>query len=137
MIKQLSVLFSTTLLLSACSTMPTQSYQPVATIPNYKSNSTDSTIEVRRDVGLMGSGCPIDVYIDGNKFGELTVGESVATTVSTGTHILSAKFIGTFCPKRLAETEVTIEKGQTKYYRTGFGAAGDFLLMPTLGKPIK
>lgn len=129
---------SCAVILSACSTVPSNSYNQVQPILSNKHTVGDSVIIVRRDSGVMGSACPIEVYLDGEKFAKLKPKESIDINTSAGTHILSAKFTGSgFCQDRLNEIEVVIKPHEKKYYRLAMGASGDFNIFPTLENPIQ
>lgn len=127
-----------TLILSACSTMPSTNYNETKAIVANNKTTDNSTIVVRRDSGVMGMACPIDIYLNGTQYARLKAGESVNINTVAGTHILSAKFTGKgFCQDRLNETEVNIKKDESKYFRLAVGASGDFHIFPTSEKPIK
>lgn len=130
-------IFCSTLVLSACSTMPSTSYNETKAIVANNKTADNSTIVVRRDSGAMGMACPIDVYLNGIKYARLKAGESIDIHTVAGTHILSAKFTGKgFCQDRLNEAEVNIKQNENKYFRLAVGANGDFHIFPTLEKPI-
>lgn len=132
------ILVATTVMLSACSTQPSISTNTATPLVANQITADNSVVVVRRDVGMMGSACPIDVYLDGEKYARLQSGESVAINTTANTHILSGKFTGKgFCQDRLVETEVRVGSNETKYYRLYIGANADFQILPTLKNPIR
>lgn len=132
------LLICSSTLLFACSTKPNTTYSSAQPITTNLPTSDASTIVVRRDTGIMGSACPIDIYLNGEKQAKLKSGESIEIHTNAGLHILSAKFTGKgFCQDRLNEIEVAISKQESKYYRLAMGASGDFHIFPTLANPIK
>ncbi|AIK01458.1 hypothetical protein C0134_02950 [Moraxella catarrhalis] len=124
--------------LTACSTKPIVNYTETVSLVDNNVTSDRSTIVVRRDMGFMGSGCPVEIYLNGVKYARLQSSQSINIHTTAGTHILSAKFTGRgFCQDRLNETEVTIQKNESKYYRLAMNANGDFHIFPTLSTPIQ
>ena len=125
--------------LTACSTQPLSDNSYTHIQPLVKNNSDESTsaVVIRRDVGLMGSACKVDTYLDGIKYGSLSSGQSIKINTTEGEHILSAKFTGAICPDRLSEASLKLKENQTKYFRLAFDASGSFSIMPTLENPIK
>lgn len=125
-------------LTTACSTIPTSNYIQAQSVTANEPTTDNSKVVVRRDTGVMGKACPIEVYLDGNKYSTLKAGESITINTNAGTHILSARFTGKgFCQDRLNEAEVNIKQNESKYYRLSMGANGDFHIFPTLANPIK
>lgn len=130
--------FVFTACLTACSTTPTNTYQQATPLVQNNPTADNSVVVVRRDTGVMGSACPVEVYLDGKKYAILKTGESININTQAGTHILSAKFAGRgFCQDRLNETEIVIKPNESKYYRLAMNSSGDFHIFPTLANPIQ
>ena len=80
--------------LTACSTKPIVNYTETVSLVDNNVTSDRSTIVVRRDMGFMGSGCPVEIYLNGVKYARLQSSQSINIHTTAGTHILSAKFTG-------------------------------------------
>lgn len=85
---------------------------------------------VKRDRGLMGSGCDASVYIDGEKIGELSPGEKLTMYVPAGERMIAA-VNGSLCGGAVNEAAVVIAKEQQRTYRIAIGDAGAIFLQPT------
>lgn len=123
--------------LAACSTTPSNTHQQVNTLVDNKPTSDNSSIVIRRDVGMMGSACSVQVFLNGQKYGVLKSGEAMTLHTTAGEHIITGKITSGICPNRLQEAGVTVAKNQTKYYRLTFDASGAFLIQPTLANPVQ
>lgn len=131
------LMFLAVSILTACSTAPTTSYRMVNTLVDNQPTIDNSMIVIRRDVGIMGSACSVQVFLDGVKYGVLKSGETITIHTNAGEHIISARITSGICPNRLQEVAVNIDKNQSKYYRLTFDASGSFVVQPTLANPIQ
>ncbi|HYG07317.1 MAG TPA: hypothetical protein VD865_13060 [Stenotrophomonas sp.] len=85
-------------------------------------------VVVVRDIGLIGSGCYLGVFVDGKEAVRLETAERVRLQLSAGRHVLTPRYIGgrglcgTFynensATARARSAEVLVEAGQSRKYR--------------------
>ncbi len=90
---------------------------------------------IRRDKGLLGSGCKKYLYIDGERVADLKAGEGVTLYVTPGEHIISSgwskKGLCAMSVGKMTERDFVIEPNQTRRYRLSTGGAGDDTIQPT------
>jgi hypothetical protein len=95
------------------------------------SGGNSALLIVKTDRGLMGGGCKITVYVDGEAAAELKHGEMVSLHMPPGEHLLSAKGAGLCGGSGVGETSTSLVDGKSQTYRISFGESGDLHLQPT------
>lgn len=138
--KTSSIIVSSILLAmaSGCATRPPLEHDvrmvPTDRVYISSKNNGDATIQVTRDKGVLGSGCYIAVYLDGNKVAALGTGERFIFRVNSGRHIIGAWQTGAgLCGIRdgrdRKEADATISRGELRKYRITINA--DLSITPT------
>lgn len=98
----------------------------------YSKPAKDSgTLVVKRDSGLIGSGCNWTVSINGGDIAVLASEESVALYLPPGEAIVGVRPKVALCAGALIETEVMIHPGRVKALRLSVDWTGTFRLSPT------
>lgn len=120
--------------LTACSTKPI-SYTPQAT----NTAPEAYNVVVKRDKGLMGSSCKVEVFLDGEPKGLIKPSEVIKLNVPVDgkEHILSSRINTAICINALSEQVLTLEAGKVKYYRVSMTGTGTFTLNPTTNLILK
>jgi hypothetical protein len=122
-------------LLAACSTSPVrpQDAQPVPADRMFITRAPaadDGIVIVVRDEGLAGSGCGIDVLLDGKPAAFIGSGEKATFPAIAGQHMLtmqpSASGLCKFGRERQKRSlTFTAEAGKTISFRIGISGSGD------------
>lgn len=120
---------SLVLSLSACSTQPvaTDAATPVPkdrilSEAYSKPVQGGGTLVVKRDTGLVGSGCNWIVSVNGSDQAVMASGEIFAAYLPAGEAIVSARPRATLCPGGSMETGVMIVPGKVKSVRISLDA---------------
>lgn len=95
--------------------------------------SGGGSITVRRDSGLLGGGCSVRVWINGQPAADLWPSERVAIPVGAGEHIVSAQG-NAICTGALLEVPAHVKPGREARFRIGYGGGSggaQFILAPT------
>ena len=87
------------------------------------------TVVVKRDSGMMGSICSVEVFVDGNLAAELASSEKVTFYLSEGPHILGV-LPSSACRGALAEIEAIVTKNRPLTFRIGW-SNGNYFISPT------
>lgn len=87
-------------------------------------------VTVKRDSGITGSGCNIQVFLNGNLSAELAPSEKVNFYLPEGTHIVSA-WPNNPCGGGMTEVEAKATASKPITFRIGYGGPGDFGIYPT------
>ena len=141
-LKTVTAVLAISLGLTACSTKPiVYSPQVSLTDPNTKLGINTPNIVVKRDKGLYGSGCRVDIYLDGEKQGSVMSNSFLEITVPEDgeERILSAR-IGTdksLCPNNLSELAFKASGDKIKYYRVSMTSYNTFSLTPSTNLIMK
>jgi hypothetical protein len=82
-----------------------------STVPIQPPKVAGPAIVFVRDTGFLGSGCTLDVLVDGDVVGQVKAGETVTKLVSSGKHRVGIANATVFCPnvKMSKVVEVTGE----------------------------
>jgi len=96
----------------------------------------DSKLVVTRDLGFVGGGCYLAVFIDGKESALLDTGERAIFHVPAGHHVLGTWNAGkALCSYRQGkdrrETDASVASGETRRYRILIDANGGLALEPT------
>jgi hypothetical protein len=100
-----------------------------ATLLQNTENSGEVT--VKRDSGMMGSGCLSRVYIDAKAVADLDTSEKVVLHLKEGDHIISATQAGVCGGVGMVETKVSVHVGGIYNYRIAYGSNFEFGIYPT------
>ena len=140
--KAVTAVLAVSMSLTACSTKPIN-YKPQVSLtdPNTKLGINTPNIVVKRDKGLYGSGCRVDIYLDGEKQGSVMSNSFLEITVPEDgeERILSAR-IGTdksLCPNNLSELAFKASGDKIKYYRVSMTSYNTFSLTPSTNLIMK
>ncbi len=125
--KQILLVSAIALSVSACATKPPRLAQlrtpPPDRLLAYQSVSDgDSTVQVVRDIGSMGSACYHAVFVDGKVAAKLATGEVATFHVPPGEHVLGTWTTGSgLCGFREGadrrETSVILKPGEMRKFR--------------------
>lgn len=110
---------------SAAAVPPDRLYSMQAPQPGF------GTVQVLRDTGMTGSGCPIDVYINRERVATLEPGEAATFQVKPGRTLIEAESSGMLCSGRDTSVE-KIVSDETYYFRTASDGAFSVTLSPTM-----
>lgn len=132
-----SSLFLIAVALAGCATQPVSIAEAVP-VPRERILSSEflqpiegsGTVIVKRDSGIVGSGCSARLFVDAKAIADLRTSERVTLYLQTGEHILSAQPNG-LCGGGMVEVRVRATSRETATFRMGYGTAGDFTLSPT------
>lgn len=123
---------------AGCSTQPIATSQTspvpadrVLSTAYSKPTKDSGTLVVKRDAGLIGSGCNWTVSINGGDIAVLASEESVAAYLPPGEAIIGVRPRASLCAGALIETEVMIHPGRVKALRLSVDWTGTFRLSPT------
>lgn len=129
------------LLLAGCATHAPKPNQirPVPadrTLAYQEASAGDGMLVVTRDLGFVGGGCYLAVYIDGKESARLDTGERATFHVPAGHHVLGTWNAGkALCSYRQGkdrrETDASLASGETRRYRILIDANGGLALEPT------
>lgn len=96
----------------------------------------DATLVVTRDLGFMGGGCFLAVFVDGKEAARIDRGERVTFHVRAGHHVLGTWNAGkALCGYREGrdrrETDASVATGETRRYRILMDSSGSLTLEPS------
>ncbi len=96
----------------------------------------DATLVVTRDLGFMGGGCFLAVFIDGKEAARIDTGERATFHVPAGHHVLGTWNAGkALCGYREGrdrrETDASVSAGETRRYRILLDSSGSLSLEPS------
>jgi hypothetical protein len=127
--------------LSGCATQPLSDAKtsPVPRdrilLPSYLEALPDTgVVAVKRDSGLLGSGCPLQFLVDTQPVANLKSSERVVLHVPVGDHVLSVRPTGGGLCRLgtgLYEVQASITSTSQLSYRIGVGVGGDLVINPT------
>ncbi len=126
--------------ISACATSPIATSQaisvPASRVLDQRWLSSlpgSGSFIVKRDTGILGSGCMIRLYVDSISVADLRPGEKVELFLPTGEHLLGAGpsgICGGGSAGAYVEASVIIAQDRDRLYRIAVGQGG-ILLQPT------
>ncbi|KLC64170.1 MULTISPECIES: hypothetical protein [Xanthomonas] len=100
------------------------------------------SIAITRDVGLVGAGCYLGVYVDGKPAAHFKTGERAVITLSAGRHVITSRSVGGrgLCGANSEErqvarshsAEIFVEAGQVRSYRIHTRLEGEATIEPVL-----
>jgi len=90
-----------------------------------------AAIVVKRDSGLLGSGCSATVLIGGNRVALLDPGEAVMLQLPEGDFVVGAANNGGLCGSQIAEVKVAARNASLTKVRIGYGASMAFTISET------
>ncbi len=129
------LVLSLLILYVGCATTPIAT-RDAADVPSkrhisYKVAQSDTVpVLVKRDVGLVSSGCATRVFVNGRLAALIRAGEKVVLHIPAGEVILGAE-PDRWCAGGLVEREATLSLGKPKRYRIGYDHNGSIGLFPT------
>lgn len=117
--------------LTACATTPVtvDEARPGIVTAFGQPGDTTGVVIVKRDQGLLGSGCDFRILVDGQEAGRVSAGEMITLHVPAGRRLVGADSTS-ICGagRHPVETEATIVAGATQMFRVklrGDGLSGD------------
>ncbi|MDG2524618.1 hypothetical protein P6166_04505 [Stenotrophomonas sp. HITSZ_GD] len=104
---------------------------------------TKGEVVITRDVGLIGSGCFLGIFVDGTEAARLDPSEQVRFQLSAGRHVLTPRYIGgnglcgAFYSEKAAtararSAEITVDAGQSRRYRIHTNTDNEPTIEPVL-----
>lgn len=100
------------------------------------------SISVTRDVGLVGAGCFLGLYVDGKPAAHFETGERAVIALSAGRHVITSRSVGGrgLCGANSEERQVArshsieifVEAGQMRSYRIHTRTEGESTIEPVL-----
>ncbi|MBB5862625.1 hypothetical protein [Xanthomonas sp. 3058] len=100
------------------------------------------SISVVRDIGMVGSGCLLGLYIDGKPAAHLNSGERATIALSVGRHVITSRSVGGrgLCgvnseERQVARShslEIVVDPGQSRSYRIHTVLEGESSIEPAL-----
>lgn len=137
--RKLLLAFAATALLSGCASDAVPVKQaitaPSERILNYQDSSkSDSSITIVRDSGMVGGGCYITVFLNGERVAKLDTKEKATFYINSGEWIVGAGHEGKgLCSsgKERQERDFTIKPGERKHLRVFTDNNGNVDIKPT------
>ena len=122
--------------ISSCATRSV-SNQNATMVPSNRILSTEyltklpntGTVIIKRDSGILGSGCSSKVFVNGKPTARLRPSEKIALYLSEGEYIFSA-WPG-ICGGGLSEVSGNVKVDEQISFRIGYGNSGDFFINRT------
>ena len=148
-VKAVVAVLAVSMSLAACSTKPivySPQVSPVASNAQIGTVTMPTAINtpnvvIKRDKGLLGSACSIDIYLDGVNQGSMKSNSVIELKVPVdgAERIISAR-IGTgksFCPNNLSELAFTATGDKVKYFRVSMTSYNTFSITPSTNLILK
>ncbi len=139
--KHIVIASAMALTISACATKPPRADQLKAAPPEHLTalqspSDGDATLLVTRDVGMLGGGCYMAIFVDGRSVGKLGTGEVATFHVPAGEHIVGTWPTGSgLCGIReghdRTESSTVARRGETKKFRITVFSGGGYSISPT------
>ncbi|MGF6712702.1 hypothetical protein QFZ41_003666 [Luteibacter sp. W1I16] len=139
--KRLILCSAIALSVSACATKPPRADQlkaaPTEHLTAFQSpKDGDATLIVTRDIGMLGGGCYMALFVDGRDVGKLATGETATFHLPAGEHIVGTWITGSgLCGFRegadRTESSTIIRRGETRKFRIAALSGGGYSITPT------
>lgn len=141
-LKAAVAVLAVSLSLTACSTKPIVYNPQVSPVASNTIKGTNTpNVVIKRDKGLLGSACAIDIYLDGSLQGSMKANSVIELDIPVdgAERILSAR-IGTgksLCPNNLSEVAFTASGDKVKYFRVSMTSYNTFSITPSTNLILK
>lgn len=87
-------------------------------------------VNIKRDVGHLGSFCAVRVTVDGKPLAELRTGEYIVAHLPAGEYVIGAQSTG-ICGGGDAEFPVVVKSSERRAYRVSIDQGGSVRIGPT------
>lgn len=128
--KNIALVVGVSALVVSCGTAPVRPGDAAAVTPTAFATPADGTtpVTVTRDSGYVGSGCSIEVLVEGERVARLWSRETVTLHLPAGDTIIGVKPLGACAlgqsARGLREIETNIRAGRPLFFRVGYDING-------------